>query len=189
MLSYHDYQGTQVRTDFDARIDLKDIVMGLQWDPREGGVSVVPDDLDALCVLFDERRSVLEIIHPGHPRNANGSVVHTGDSQTGAGRWDDERIFVFLGALPEAVCAVAFIVASISGRTIGNIRGVSCHVSHSVTEREIVRLDLSALDGQTVCCAAVFDRNPESWQISTDMQMVEGELSAKLLPVIGRLSG
>jgi len=189
MLSYHDYQGTQVRANSDARIDLKDIVMGLQWDPREKGVSVVPDDLDALCVLFDERRRVLEIIHPGHPRNANGSVVHTGDSQTGAGEWDDERIFVFLEALPEAVCAVAFIVASITGRIISDIRGTLCHVSDRVTEREIVRLELSALYGKTVCCVATLHRNPEGWQVSTDTQTVDGELMAKLLPVIGRLSG
>ena len=182
------YQGAQVRADSDARIDLKDIVLGLQWAPREKGVTVAPDDLDALCVLFDEQHHVLEIIHPGHPRNANGSVVHTGDSQTGAGGWDDERIFAFLGALPEAVCAVAFIVASITGRTIGDIRGVSYHVSDRVTEREIVRLELSALDGKTVCCVATLHRNPEGWQISADTQKVDGELLAKLLPVIGRLS-
>src|SRR3989304_118327 len=119
----HDHQGTQERADTEAEMKLKDIVMGLRWDPREKGVTSGPDDLDALCVLFDERRCVLDVIHSGHPRNANNSVVHTGDSKTGAGEWDDERIFIFLEALPEAVSAFAFIVASFTARTFSDIRG------------------------------------------------------------------
>ena len=90
----------------DAELDLKEIVMGLHWDPPQEGVATDPENLDALCVLYDEQRRMLEIIHPGHPRNANGSVIHTGDSRTGASEWDDERIFVFLEALPAVPRAV-----------------------------------------------------------------------------------
>ena len=179
------HQGTRDRANPGAEIDVKDIVLGLHWDPPQEGVSAVPDDLDALCVLFDERRCVLEVIHPGHPRNANGSVIHTGDSQTGAGEWDDERIFVFLEALPQAVSALAFVVASITGRAFSEVRGASCHVSDHVTERELVRLELSALEGQTARCVADLHRGPAGWQISTDAQAVHGELMAELLPLIG----
>ena len=175
------HQGTCDRANPGAEIDVKDCAWGWQGAPPQEGVSAVPDDLDALCVLFDERRCVLEVIHPGHPRNANGSVIHTGDSQTGAGEWDDERIFIFLEALPEAVSAFAFIVASFTARTFSDIRGASCHVSDCVTERELIRLELSALEGQTACCVAALHRSPDGWQISTDAQAVDGGLMAELL--------
>lgn len=158
----------------DAEFDLKEIVMGLHWDPPQEGVSADPENLDALCVLYDEQRRVLEIIHPGHPRNANGSVIHTGDERTGASAWDDERIFVFLEALPAAVSTIAFVVASATGRAFSGIRGASCHVSDRVTEREWVRLELTTLGRYTAHCVATLHRGPAGWQISSDAQSVRG---------------
>lgn len=158
----------------DAEFDLKEIVMGLHWDPPQEGVSADPENLDALCVLYDERRRVLEIIHPGHPRNANASVVHTGDERRGASEWDDERIFVFLEALPAAVSAITFAVASATGRAFSGIRGASCHISDRVSEREWVRLDLTTLGRHTAHCVATLHRGAAGWQISSDTQTVRG---------------
>jgi len=160
----------------DAEFDLKEIVMGLHWDPPQKGVSADPENLDALCVLHDEQRRVLEIIHPGHPRNANGSVIHTGDARTGASEWDDERIFVFLEALPAAVSTIAFVVASAAGRAFGGIRGAACHISDRVTEREWVRLELTTLGRHTVHCVATLHRGTAGWKISSDAQTVRGGL-------------
>ena len=135
----------------DADIDLKEIVMGLHRDVQQDGVTVSAD-LDAVCVLFGKQRRVLEVIHPGHPRNSDGSVVHTGDSRTGAREWDNERIFVFLDALPAAVSALIFIGGT-GSRGFIEVLGASCHVSDHATEREWVRLDLTALDGaRTLRC-------------------------------------
>ncbi len=154
----------------DADSDLKEIVMGLHWDPQQDGIRAVPENLDALCVLLDGQRRVLEIIHPGCPRNANGSVIHTGDARTGASVWDDERIFVFLEALPATVSTIAFIVVSASGRTFGGIRGASCHISDRVTEREWIRLELTALGEHTAHCVATLHRSTTGWKISADTQ-------------------
>ena len=96
------YAGVQGGGSVEAEPKLNEIVMGLHWDPPEDGATADPADLDTLCVLFDAQGCVLEVIHPGHPRNEDSSVVHTGDSRTGASEWDDERIFVFLAALPAA---------------------------------------------------------------------------------------
>src|SRR5687767_7276576 len=65
-------------------LDPSEIVMGLHWDPPQEDAVAEPDDLDALCVLLAAQGGVVEVIHPGHPRNLDGSVVHTGDSRTGA---------------------------------------------------------------------------------------------------------
>jgi len=155
-------------------VDLKEIVMGLRWLPEEPGASAgwEPANLDALCVLFDEEGRVVEVVHPGHPSNANGSVVHTGDSPTGASEWDDERIFVFLEALPNTVSALAFVVASANDHVFSEVRGASCHVSDRVTEREWIRLDLAALGKHKEHRVATLRRSPAGWQISPDTQAV-----------------
>lgn len=160
----------------DREVDLKEIVMGLHWHPQEPGASAgrEPANLDALCVLFDEEGRVVEVVHPGRPSNANGSVLHTGDSPTGASKWDDERIFVFLEALPDSVSGLAFVVASANGRVFSEIPGASCHVSDRVTEREWVRLDLTALGKRREHRVATLRRSPAGWEISLDAQATRG---------------
>ena len=117
----------------DLTLEPTEIVMGLNWDPPEGETPADPDDLDALCVLFDDQQHIVEVLHPAHPRNANSSVIHTGDSRTGSSIWDDERIFVFLEALPKAVSALSFVVSSAQGRDFSEIRGAFCHISDRFT--------------------------------------------------------
>lgn len=163
--------------------DLNEIVMGLHWDPPREGDDFNPANLDALCVLLDEGGRVLEVVHPGRPRNGNGSVIHTGDSRTGASEWDDERIFVFLRALPEEVFAVKFVVASASGRALDGIRGATCHVSDRIFEREWVRYELAGLRGQTVHCVAAVRRVPAGWTISSRPEDVD-ERRAELLSAV-----
>ena len=157
-------------------VDLKDIVMGLHWHPQEPGASGgrEPANLDAMCVLFDEEGRTLEVVHPGHPSNANGSVVHTGDSPTGASEWDDERIFVFLEALPDSVSALSFVVASANGHVFSEVPGASCHVSDRITEREWIRVDLTVLGKQREHWVATLRRIPAGWEISPDAQGVRG---------------
>ncbi|OGA70463.1 MAG: hypothetical protein A3G81_13825 [Betaproteobacteria bacterium RIFCSPLOWO2_12_FULL_65_14] len=150
------------------------MVMGLHWHPQEPGASTSqrPANLDAQCVMFDEEDRVLEVVHPGRLSNANGSVLHTGDSRTGANEWDDERIFVFLEALPGSVSALAFVVTSADGRIFSKVPGASCHVSDRVTEREYLRLDLTALGEQKEHRVAMLRRSPAGWQVSPDTRGV-----------------
>jgi stress response protein SCP2 len=166
-MSNDDHASLQYHAGADTEIDLKEIVMGLHWHPPEEGTAAdeAPANLDALCILFDAQQSVLEVIHPGHPRNANGSVLHTGDSRTGASEWDDERIFVFLEALPETVSSLAFVVTSPTRRVLREVPGASCHVSDRITERAWVQLDLTALGDQREYTAATLRRGPTGWEI------------------------
>jgi len=166
--------------------DLKEIVMGLQWDPPEDGIGAAPTDLDAVCVLFDTQGAVLDMVHPGHPRIADDSVIHTGDSRTGAGAWDDERIFVFLDALAPAVSTLAFVVVSATGRAISEARGASCHVSDCVSERELVRLELSSLPGCSGHIVTTLQRSAAGWKIGLDAQLVHADLLAELRALPGK---
>ncbi|HSQ02924.1 MAG TPA: TerD family protein, partial [Burkholderiales bacterium] len=78
--------------DGEPALDSNEVIMGLRWDVQEHRPrsSEPHADLDAFCVLFDAQSQLVELVHPGRTRNANGSVVHTGDSRTGAKEWDDE---------------------------------------------------------------------------------------------------
>jgi len=177
----NDYADSQFHVVPDLDYELKEVVMGLHWDPPEEGAGADPADLDALCVLFDAQRSVLEVIHPAHPGTADGAVIHTGDSRTGASEWDDERIFVFLKALPESVSALSFAVASPAGRSFGKVRGASCHVSDRVTERELLRVEFTAADRHTTHCVATLHRGAAGWSISADAHPLQGERLEALL--------
>ena len=140
-----------------------EIVMGLHWDPPEGCIADAAD-LDALCLLFDARGRVLDVIHPGHRQNVNGSVLHTGDAVSGASTWDDERVFVFLDALPDTVSALGFVVVSASRHPFNEVRGAYCHLSDHVTDDVYVRVDLSALAAQEATCISTLHRNGQAWE-------------------------
>lgn len=141
------------------------LVMGLHWDPPREGSDDPSTDLDALCTLYDAQNQVLEVIHPGHTRGAEGSVIHTGDSKTGASTWDDERIFVFLQGLPAQVSKLAFVVASTSGRPFDAVRGAICHLSDHDDDSELLRIDLTTLVGKRSHTVAIVRRGPAGWHL------------------------
>jgi len=180
-------QQTDSRTahSHDHEPELKDVVLGLHWDPPDDAVRGQPADLDALCVLCDRSGRMLEVIHPGHPRTVDGSVIHTGDSRTGASAWDDERIFVFLGALPAAVSRVTFLVLSATGKPFDAVPGAVCHVSDRISEIPRVRVDLTALRGRTAHVIATLDRDGAGWHVAADVRSDERELFAELRQLVG----
>ncbi len=168
--------------DFGSRKSrLKEVVMGLHWDPPKAGAPGKPADLDALCVLFDTHDRVLEVVHPGQLRSVDGSVIHTGDSRTGMNTWDDERIFVFLEALPETVSKLAFVVSSVTGEPFDAVPGAFCHVSERVSEREWARVELTALLGRTAHTAAILRRGESGWKIVAGAEALEAPVLSDLL--------
>lgn len=159
--------------------------MGLRWDPPNDVRPGQSADLDALCVLFAANERVLEVIRPGHPRSVDGSVIHTGGSRSGASEWDDERIFVFLDALPEAVSKLSFLVLSVTGRSFDTIPAALCHISDRISEAPRVRVDLTALCGRTAHAVAVMGREAVGWRL-TDVPGNELGLFAELHSLVRR---
>ena len=157
----------------------KDIVVGLHWDPPPEGARETAD-LDLICVLLDAHDKVLDIVHTGHPRGVNDCVVHTGDSRNGASVWDDERVFVFTKALPPSVATLAFAVLSANGHSFDAVPGAYCHVSDQASEDVRVRTDLTALTGRTELTAALLKRSEDGWSLTTDAELLQGELLAEL---------
>ena len=141
-----------------------ELVMGLRWDPTSDDQGA-PADLDALCVLL-RSDGTWECVNPAAPRGASGSVIHTGDSKSGASTWDDERVFVFLDALPGSVSTVAFIVSSVTGQSFDKIRGARCHISDRQTEAPWLRVDLTTLVGRTEHVVACLERTRRGWRLA-----------------------
>ena len=142
-----------------------ELVMGVQWDPPQADDPGATADLDAICVLIGSD-GTWECIHPTAQRGAAGSVIHTGDSKTGASIWDDERVFVFLDALPDSVNTVAFIVCSVSGQPFDRIRGARCHISDRQTEAPWLRVELTTLVGRTEHVVACLERTCRGWRLA-----------------------
>lgn len=143
---------------------LNQLVMGVHWSPAVDRVHAA--DLDALCVLYDAQRRVLEVIHGGRLRSANESVVHTGDSRDGANEWDDERIFVFADALPVEVARLEFVVVCADGKAFDEVPGAICHVTDHASEHEWLRLDLTALRAQRSQTVATLCRVDGTWALA-----------------------
>jgi len=149
--------------------DLHDVVMGLHWTPppKPAGLSLEPANLDAICILLDAQSQRLEVICPGHLTNANGSVVHTGDSRTGASSWDDERVFVFARALPSAVHSLVFGVVSSNARPFCDVAGASCHISDFSLgeEDELLTVKLTSLGAVTEYYVGTLQRSRFGWTL------------------------
>ena len=146
-------------------VPIEILVAGLQWDRAEDENT---HDLDLSCVLLGADGCVLDVVHPGRPRNDNGSVVHTGDATTGAGSWDDERVFIFPDALPASVATAMFVVATASGHTLADIRNASCHVSNHETEEVLLHVALEGGRRESARCVASLVRKDAGWRLLAD---------------------
>ena len=122
-------------------------------------------NLDAICVLLDSQARRLERVCPGRLANVNGSVIHTGDSRSGESPWDDERVFVFLDALPTTVHSLVFGVVSANGRPFCDVPGASCHLSDYMTEDELLSVELTGLGQIKEYCVATLERSALGWMM------------------------
>ena len=146
------------------------IVLGLHWTPtfhRHGGSADVAADLDAVCELRDRRGRLVEVVGPLRLRNENGSVLHTGDSRIGAGFWDDERIFIFVDALPETIGSVVLSVESSHGDAFRDVTDAWCHVSDCAMEEELLKVRLAQLGATSGQVIATLERESQGWTLTS----------------------
>lgn len=139
------------------------LVYGVHWSPAPGHAE--PANLDAICELRDAHGAPLEVVDPMRLSSSNGSVIHTGDSRTGASAWDDERVFVFLDALPANVRRLDFRVASRNGRRLCEVPGASCHLSDYRTEDELLKVKFTTLPYDVECLVAILERQSAGWTL------------------------
>ncbi|OAA24156.1 putative stress response protein, TerZ- and CABP1 [Frankia sp. EI5c] len=147
--------------------------MGLGWDPAQQGRSI---DLDASCILFDERGKDVDKVWFMSKKGARGAVRHSGDNLTGQGEGDDETIFVDLGALPPNVVSLIFTVNSFGGQSFTDIRNAFCRLIDDQTNQELVRFDLSESKPATglVMCRLRREPGAPTWAMTAIGEFHDG---------------
>ena len=127
---------------------LKNITVGLGWDPR--ATDGAKFDLDAsvfMVTTAGKIRSDADFIFYGNKTAADGSVVHQGDNTTGEGDGDDEKIKVNLAALAADVDKLVFSVTihefEARKQNFGMVSKAYIRVVNDDDGKELARFDLS----------------------------------------------
>jgi len=128
--------------------NLKEILIGLGWDPRAS--SGAQFDLDACAFLVAENGKVRkdnDFIYYNKLSSDCGSVIHNGDNRTGEGDGDDESLQIVLEKVPNDVKKIIITVtiddADQRRQNFGQVSDAYMRVVNLHTDVEIARFDLS----------------------------------------------
>jgi tellurium resistance protein TerD len=162
--------------------NLKKIVIGLGWDPRSTDGATFDLDGSAFLLKVDGKvRSDADFIFYNNLKSSDGSVLHTGDNQTGEGEGDDERIVVDLEKVPAEIERISIGVtihdAESRRQNFGMVGKAFIRCLNADGEKEIARYDLSE-DG-SVETAMIFGeiyRNAGEWKFKAVGQGFKGGL-------------
>ncbi len=183
-------KGQKISLDKEAGGSLTKIVMGLGWDPikKKGlfgfGSSQVEVDLDASCVMFDEKKSVVDTVWFRQLTSRDGSIHHTGDNRTGDGDGDDEQILVNLAQVPANVSAVVFVVSSFTGQDFSQIDNATCRILNGQNQQEVARYNLSCQGSHTAQIMAKIYRHSNEWKMHAIGENCSGRTFQDLMPFI-----
>ena len=132
---------------------LTKVVIGLGWDPRSSDGSAFDLDGSAFLLKADGKvRGDSDFIFYNNLKSTDGSIVHTGDNQTGQGDGDDESLNVDLSAIPADIDRVSFCVtiheADARRQNFGMVGKAYIRCLNAANSVELARYDLSE-DGST----------------------------------------
>jgi len=183
-------KGQRISLEKEAGGKLTKVVMGLGWDPVKkkgffgfgGGSKSV--DLDASCVMFNEKGSMVDAVWFRQLKSKDGSVLHTGDNLTGEGEGDDERIVVDLTRIPSEVATLMFVVNSFTGQDFSQIENAFCRLVDESTGKEVARFDLSAQGSHTAQVMAKLYRHGDDWKMHAIGELASGRTFNDLLPAM-----
>ena len=128
--------------------NLKKIIIGLGWDPRSTDGATFDLDGSAFLLKNDGKvRGDSDFIFYNNLKSTDGSIVHTGDNQTGEGEGDDERIEIDLTRVPADIERVSITVtihdADARRQNFGMVSKAFIRCLNAEGEKEIARYDLS----------------------------------------------
>lgn len=187
-------KGQKISLEKEAGSSLSEVIMGLGWDAKKGGGGGFLGglfggggggeiDLDASCVLFDDKGEMVDTVWFRQLNSKDGSITHTGDNRTGAGEGDDEQIIVNLTSVPQNVKAIVFTVNSFTGQTFSQVENAFCRLVDRKTNKEIAKYDLSVQGDHTAQVMAKLYRD-NGWQMQAIGENASGRTFKDLMPVL-----
>ncbi|HEV7203296.1 MAG TPA: TerD family protein [Jatrophihabitans sp.] len=142
---------------------LRQVTMGLGWDPAPGRRSV---DLDASAIAFDASGSRVGMVWFTKLNDLKGALRHGGDNLTGQGEGDDEQIHVDLDALPPQVSALVFTITSFRGQKFTEVVNAFCRLVEAGSGQELVRYNLSDSQPTSGVIITMLKRMPDgTWEM------------------------
>ncbi len=188
-------KGQKISLSKEAGGTLTKVVMGLGWDAVKkekkgllgflgGGGGETEIDLDASCLMFDERKKISDTVWFRQLKSNDGSIQHTGDNRTGAGDGDDEQIIVDLTRVPAHVTALVFTVNSFTGQTFDQVANAYCRIIDGTNGKEIARYDLSVRGNHTAQIMAKVYRHNGEWKMHAIGENGVGRTFNELVPQI-----
>lgn len=185
-------KGQKISLNKEAGNTLTQVTMGLGWDPvKKGGMlgglfgsSGGSIDLDASCVMFDDKGKAVDIVWFRQLKSKDGSVIHTGDNLTGEGEGDDEQIIVSLDKVPAHIKTLVFTVNSFTGQTFDSVESAYCRMVDGKSNREIARFTLGGKGNHSAQIMAKVYRHDGEWKMHAIGENGFGRTIESLMPEI-----
>ncbi|MFD5727537.1 TerD family protein [Streptomyces sp. NPDC048567] len=150
--------------------------IGVSWDPTVGSSGGLMGklkqkkgtDLDLIAIAMQGadpvRLAGLDSLDP----LGNGSLLHSGDNQTGKGEGDDETVTVDFAKVPSNVTAIVFVAAAYKkGSSFQNARNVSIKVYDATggSSQQVADIWPSLLTNDNGCAVAKAMRVGAGWKL------------------------
>lgn len=159
---------------------LKNITVGLGWDPAQG----ISMDLDVFALA----------LHNGKVQSANDVVYYaqrtvvpginlSEDNRTGQGEGDDETIKIALDSIPSDITEIGIFVniyeASQKNQNFGMVHGSYCRLVDDVTGKEEAIFVLNESDAALYNAFhfVTFKRNATGWSFETVAKGLNGDVN------------
>ncbi|MGW2617226.1 TerD family protein [Streptomyces sp. NPDC001500] len=152
------------------------LTIGVSWDPTAGSSGGVlgklrrksGTDLDLIAVAMQGtdpvRLAGLDSLDP----MGNGSLVHSGDNQTGHGDGDDETVTVEFARIPPQITSIVFVAAAYKkGSSFQKARNISFKVYDSTggDSQQVADIWPSLLTQDNGCAVAKAVRADGGWKL------------------------
>lgn len=143
------------------------IRMGIGWDKERTAGAIgtgAPDiDLDATAVQFAGGQ-LFDLAFYNNLMTRDGSVVHLGDNQTGAGDGDDEALTVDLDRVHGPVDTIVLMVSSYQGHSLTWLNNGYCRVTDA-SDAELATIRISGGPDATGLVMATLKRADGGWTL------------------------
>lgn len=179
---------------------LSKIALGVGWDAVQqkkkggflggllgGGAAATEIDLDASCIAFDAKGSVVDLVWFQKLVSDDGSIRHSGDNLTGEGDGDDETISIDLTRLPATVETLVLTVNSFRGQTFNEVENAFGRVIDLGTNRELARFDITDAGTHTGIILASIKKAGGEWVFKALGERTSGRTAQDLSGAASRL--
>lgn len=152
------------------------LTIGVSWDPTVGSSGGLMGklrqkagtDLDLIAIAMSGadpvRLAGLDSLDP----LGNGSLVHSGDNQTGKGDGDDETVTVEFERVPDNITSIVFVAAAYKKRSaFQNARNISFKVYDATggSAQQVADIWPSLVTNDNGCAVAKTIRDGGSWKL------------------------